>query len=171
VTHDAAAWIRELELAPHPEGGFFRETWRSPETLAGAALPPRFAGARALGTAILYLLPAGEFSRLHRLRADEVWHLYDGGPLHLHLLEPGTGYRRIVLGRDIAGGERLQAVVPHGTWFGAETPAGVAFALAGCTVAPGFDFADFELGSREALLAEFPAQRDWVVRLTAARES
>jgi predicted cupin superfamily sugar epimerase len=170
MSRDAAHWIRVLGLSPHPEGGHYRETWRSPETVAKAALPGRFDGPRALGTAIVYLLPAGETSMLHRLRADEVWHLYDGGPLHLHLLHPDKGHERIVLGRDVERGEVLQAVVPHGTWFGAETPAGTDFALVGCTVAPGFEFTDFELGSRRALLAEFPAQRDWIVRLTAAGE-
>ena len=170
MSRDAAHWIRALGLAVHPEGGYYRELWRSAESVAQAALPPRFDGPRALGTAIVYLLPSGDCSRLHRLRADEVWHLYDGGPLHLHLLHAGGGGEQIALGRDVERGEQLQAVVPHGTWFGAEVAAGAKYALMGCTVAPGFDFADFELGSREALLAEYPAQREWVERLTAAGE-
>jgi predicted cupin superfamily sugar epimerase len=162
----AERWIRALELSPHPEGGFFRETWRASEVAGAAALPGRFAGPRAFGTAILYLLPAGARSRLHRLRADEVWHFHDGGPLHLHLLTPGKGHERIVLGRELERGERVQAVVPHGTWFGAEAPGEPA--LAGCTLAPGFDYSDFELGSRAALLAEFPREREWIERLTDA---
>ncbi len=170
MSRDAAYWIRALGLAPHPEGGFFRETWRATEIVAADALPARFAGARSLGTAIAYLLPGGGRSRLHRLRADEVWHLYEGGPLELHLLVAGGGHERIVLGRDVERGERLQAVVPHGTWFGAEAPAGTPYALVGCTVAPGFEFADFELGSREALLAQYPAARECIERLTAAGE-
>jgi predicted cupin superfamily sugar epimerase len=170
VSPDAARWIEALELLPHPEGGFFRETWRAAETVAREGLPQRFPGARSIGTAIVYLLRAGDHSRLHCLRADEVWHLYDGGPLHLHLFEPGAGYRRLTLGRDLANGESPQWVIPHGTWFGAEPAAGAAFALAGCTVTPGFEYEDFELGEREALLAAFPAHHALVERLTAAKE-
>ena len=163
-------WIDALGLVPHPEGGFFRETWRSPESLEGGALPDRFSGRRSLGTAIVYLLRSGERSRLHRLRADEVWHLYDGGPLHLHVLEPGVGYRRLTLGLDVSRGESPQCHVPHGAWFGAEPDPGATHALAGCTVAPGFDYEDFELGERAALLAAFPAHRALIERLTAAGE-
>ena len=169
MSRDAAYWIEALALAPHPEGGWFRETWRSPETL-DAGLPARFGGGRALATAIVYLLPAGAHSRLHRLRADEVWHLYDGGPLHLHQLAPERGHVRLTLGLDVRRGESPQAIVPHGTWFGAEVADGAAFALAGCTVAPGFSFEDFELGSRATLLAQYPAGRACIERLTAAGE-
>jgi uncharacterized protein len=161
---DADFWSRTLGLAPHPEGGAFRETWRAAESATG--LPGRFGGPRALGTAIHYLLRAGERSRLHRLRADEVWHFYDGGPLQLHLLDPGSGYRRLVLGRDPARGELLQCVVPNGCWFGAEPADGTDFSLVGCTCAPGFEYGDFELGSRGELLARFPEQRALVERLT-----
>lgn len=164
MSRDADFWVRTLGLAPHPEGGFFRETWRSAETAEG--LPARFGGPRALGTSILYLLRAGERSRLHRLRADEVWHFHEGGPLHLHLFGPAEGYRRLALGRDPERGERLQAVVPAGAWFGAEPAEGAAFALVGCTCAPGFEYGDFELGTREDLLARFPADRALVEHLT-----
>lgn len=164
MNRDADFWVRTLGLAPHPEGGCFRETWRSAETAEG--LPERFGGPRSLGTSILYLLRAGEHSRLHRLRADEVWHFHDGGPLHLHLLEPATGYRRLTLGRDPERGERWQAVVPAGSWFGAEPAEGAPFSLAGCTCAPGFEYGDFDLGVRRELLARFPAERALVERLT-----
>ena len=167
MSTDAARWIEALDLAPHPEGGYFRETWRAPERLEAAALPARFGGARCLGTAIVYLLRAGEHSRLHRLHADEVWHLYAGGPLALHLLEPGGGYRRLVLGTDAAAGQRPQWNVPHGCWFGAEPVEGAAFALVGCTVSPGFEYADFELGARAPLAASHPAQRALIERLTS----
>lgn len=167
---DAEHWIRAFDLVPHPEGGHFRETWRSAERLAAAALPPRFGGARSIGTAIVYLLRGGEHSRLHRLQADEVWHFYDGGPLLLHLLEPGGVHRRIVLGRDVAAGQWPQALVPGGAWFGAEVEPGTPFALVGCTVAPGFEFVDFEMGDREALRAGWPAHHDLVDRLTAGVE-
>lgn len=170
MSADAAAWIDALGLAPHPEGGFFRETWRAGEAVQRAGLPARFGAPRALGTAIVYLLREGDHSRLHRLHADEVWHLYDGGPLHLHVLDGAAGYRRLVLGRDVTRGESPQCVVPHGAWFGAEPAAGARFVLAGCTVTPGFEYEDFELGERDALLAAFPAHRALVERLTAAKE-
>lgn len=129
-------------------------------------MPPRFAGSRATGTAIVFLLRAGECSRIHRLRADEMWHFYEGGPLLLHLLHDGGALESIRLGRALERGERLQAVVPHGVWFGAEPAPGSPFALAGCTVAPGFEYEDFELGRRDRLLADFPAQRTLIERLT-----
>lgn len=160
----AEAWVRALGLEPHPEGGRFRETYRAAETATG--LPPRFSGPRSLATAILYLLRAGERSRLHRLRADEVWHFHDGGPLHLHVFAPGEGYRRRTLGRDPALDQALQCVVPAGCWFGAEPDEGVEFALVGCTCAPGFEYRDLELGDRAALLADFPGQRELIERLT-----
>jgi len=161
---DADEWSRLLRLEPHPEGGSFRETWRSNESATG--LPERFTGPRALGTAILYLLRAGERSRFHRLRADEVWLFHDGGPLQLHLLSTGAGYRRLTLGRDPARGESLQCVVPGGTWFAAELAEGAGFALVGCTCSPGFEYGDFELGTREELSARFPEERALVERLT-----
>ena len=170
MSEDAEHWIAALGLQPHPEGGFFRETWRAPEGVAHDGLPHRFPGSRSLGTAIIYLLRAGDHSRFHRLRADEVWHLYDGGPLHLHVLEPGAGDRRLALGRDVGRGESPQCVVPHGAWFGAEPAEGTTFTLAGCTVTPGFEYEDFELGERAALLAAFPAHHALVERLTAAKE-
>ena len=161
---DAEYWIRALALEPHPEGGYFRETYRSAERILPAALPARYTGERSVSTAIHYLLRPGDRSRLHRLRADEVWHLYDGGPLTLHLFHPDGRYGPLVLGRDRIRGESLQQVVPHGTWFGAEASA--EYALVGCTVAPGFDYEDFELGDRESLLEQYPQHRELVLRLT-----
>lgn len=165
MSAQAEHWIRTLALAPHPEGGYFRESHRSPETLPLAALPPGFTGDRSISTAIYYLLRPGDRSRLHRLRADEVWHLYDGGPLTLHLLHRDGRYDPKLLGRDPTLGQAFQQVVPHGVWFGAE--ATDDFALVGCTVAPGFSFEDFELGAREALLAQYPQHRELVLRLTS----
>ncbi len=165
MSRTARDWIRALDLAPHPEGGWFRETWRSAESVAGDALPGRFAGARALGTAIYYLLEAGEFSRFHRLEADELWHLYDGGPLELHLLIEGR-HEMLRLGLDLERGESPQHRVPHGVWFAAMPARGAEFALAGCTVTPGFDFADWRLGPRHHLLEAFPGARDVIERFT-----
>lgn len=146
---DAEAVVRRLGLMPHPEGGFYRETFRSPLTLD---LPD--GRRRAASTAIHYLLPAGARSTWHRLASDEVWHHYGGGALHLHLL--GTGTRRLDRSEP-------QAVVPAGVWQAAE-PEGEAV-LCGCTVAPGFDFADFELGREETLVAAYPDQGALIRRL------
>ncbi|MEW5852325.1 MAG: cupin domain-containing protein [Myxococcota bacterium] len=158
---DAAALVQALDLQPHPEGGFFREVYRAPLTLHG--LP--HGGPRAAHTAIYFLLPAGTFSALHRVASDEVWHHYDGNPVVLHLLRDDGEYSRVRLGRSIRDGERPQHVVPAGTWQAA-VPDGERYALCGCTVAPGFEFADFAMPSREELLARFPKHADVVRNLT-----
>jgi predicted cupin superfamily sugar epimerase len=163
---DARGWIDALGLTPHPEGGWFRETYRSAESIAH--LPARFDGPRACSTAIYFLLARGERSALHRLRSDELWHAYDGGPLVVTVLHDDGRLEEHRLGLDVARGESPQVVVPAGRWFGARLADGAAYALVGCTVAPGFDFADFELASRRALTARFPQHRDAVERLTEA---
>ncbi len=165
MSRSARDWIHALALEPHPEGGWFHESWRSRESMPAAALPARFGGDRSLGTAIYYLLEAGEASRFHRLAADETWHLYDGGPLELHLLDE-RGHRVVRLGLDPERGERPQACVPHDTWFAATPADGATFALAGCTVTPGFEFADWRLGARRHLIEAYPAQRDVIERFT-----
>jgi len=166
AAESAAYWIERLQLAPHPEGGYFRETYRSPELVAPGALTERFPGARAFSTAIYFLLPSNEVSRLHRLRSDELWHFYAGGALVIAILQPGVAAREIVLGRELEQGETLQAVVPAGAWFGARVRDPGSFTLAGCTVAPGFDYADFELADRATLLRQFPDQAALITRLT-----
>jgi len=163
----ARRWIAALGLAPHPEGGFYRETYRAAGRIGKAGLPARYGGPRAYATLIYFLLRRGDVSRLHRLRSDEIWHFYAGGRLTLHLIDPRGRYRRIRLGPNPGRGERFQAVVPAGTWFGATVDAPAAYALVGCTVAPGFEFADFELGGRAGLLRRFPAHRRIIERLTA----
>nr|WP_298686527.1 cupin domain-containing protein [uncultured Dongia sp.] len=158
--------VTRLKLAPHPEGGFYRETYRATETLPNAGLPSRFHGNRAQSTAIYYLLRAGDRSKLHRIKSDEVWHFYDGDPLVIVAIAPNGQLTETTLGRDFASGQIPQHVVPAGHWFGAIPAKGSAFSLTGCTVAPGFDFADFELAQRDRLLAEFRQHRAWIERLT-----
>ena len=158
--------VETLRLAPHPEGGFFRETYRAPLQLAGQALAPTFSGARDAATAIYYLLAAGDRSRFHRIRSDEVWHFYLGDPLQvIELTEAGTA-QVTTLGIDFAAGQAPQHVVPAGRWFGACPAPGSSFSLVGCTVAPGFDFADFEMATADALTKAFPQAQDWIMRLT-----
>jgi predicted cupin superfamily sugar epimerase len=164
---DAQAIVDALSLSPHPEGGFFRETFRSAEQLPAV----RGGGARAASTAIYFLLPAGAFSAFHVVSSDEAWHWYDGDPLELHVVSPAGEHAVHRLGRDLAKGERPQHVVPAGH-LQAAAPLAPAnehargFALCGCTVAPGFDFEDFAMPDRAALLARFPALAAVIERFT-----
>ncbi len=162
--HDAPFWIETLGLVRHPEGGWFRETYRSGETIPAPALPERFPGARCFATAILFLLPRGEISALHRIQSDEIWHFHEGTPLTVHILYPDGRWEEMLLGRDPSRGERFQGVVPAGCWFGAE-PRG-DFSLVGCTVAPGFDFADFRMADRRELACRYPQHAALIRRLT-----
>ena len=156
-----------LDLRPHSaEGGYFAETYRSDETLPPVGLPERYSGARAFGTAIYYLLTPDSFSAMHRLRSDEVFHFYMGDPVEMLRLSPdGTG-DGLMLGTDLATGMRPQAIVPRGVWQGLRLVPGGRYALLGTTVAPGFDFADFEIAERGILLEEYPAFDEMIVALT-----
>lgn len=160
----AEEWAKALELLPHPEGGWYRETWRSSETIPHEALPPGFGGARSAGTCIYFLLRGGFPSRLHRIASDEIWHWYQGAPLSVHVLGDDGNCQELLLGPDPSAGQSFQAIVAAGAWFGAESRGD--WTLCGCTVSPGFDFADFELGDRNALSTRFPGQRDLIERLT-----
>lgn len=161
MNDDARAVVQALGLTPHPEGGYYRETFRAALALAAPQ------GTRAAATAIYFLLPAGSFSALHRVRSDETWHHYDGDPVELYTIRDDGAAQVVRLGNDLARGDRPQVVVPAGMWQAA-VPVGDRFALCGCTVAPGFDFADFEMPSRAELVARFPESRELVERLTRA---
>lgn len=139
MIRDASYWIDALRLDRHPEGGYYRETYR-----AGSGAVAGDGKQKSFSTAIYYLLPSDDVSRLHRLRSDELFHFYLGSPLTVHVLDESDGYRRIALGREPDEGQVLQAAVSAGVWFGATVERPGAFALVGCTVAPGFEFADFE---------------------------
>jgi uncharacterized protein len=175
----AKYWIEKLQLVAHPEGGYFRQTYISEVKIAHEALPARFGGARAASTAIYFLLQGADFSAFHRLRSDELWHFYAGASLVVHVIGPDGNYSSLLLGSDADRGEVFQAVVKAGWWFAseivgnshprAENAGKVAqplWALVGCTVAPGFDFEDFEIGSREELVRKFPQHRGLIERLT-----
>ena len=149
---DAQRWIDRLHLEPHPEGGFYRQTYRASLTLPNSALPG-YTGDRAASTAIYFLLAGDQFSAFHRLRSDELWHFYAGSSLVVHVIEPGGNYRQLLLGSNYAADEQFQAVVPAGCWFGSSLRQPDTFALVGCTVAPAFDFADFEMAKRDELAA------------------
>ena len=162
----AQYWIDRLNLIAHPEGGYYRETYRSQLSIAREALPPQFTGSRLVSTAIYFLLDGKNFSSFHRLRSDELWHFYSGSPITVHVIEPDGGYSEIQLGDDPDAGAVLQAVVKAGRWFASRVRDPRSFALAGCTVAPGFDFADFELGKRAELVRLYPQHRNLIESLT-----
>jgi predicted cupin superfamily sugar epimerase len=162
----ARYWIERLQLEAHPEGGYFRQTYRSDLVIAREALPAGFTGARSASTAICFLLEGKNFSAFHRLRSDEVWHFYVGSPLVVDVIAPSGARSAILLGNDLEAGQVPQAVVPAGCWFASHVADWKSFAVVGCTVAPGFDFEDFEMGKQAELVAKYPQHRDVIERLT-----
>jgi predicted cupin superfamily sugar epimerase len=165
---EAARWIARLDLRPHPEGGYYRETYRAAESIARDALPSRYDGPRAFATAVYFLLPSGEISALHRLRSDELWFFHRGSPLRVVTLDDDGTLDEQLLGLDGDGDARFQATVAAGRWFGASVDGPDSFALVSCVVAPGFEFADFELADRATLVARHPRHAAVITRLTRA---
>ena len=164
--NNARRWIEKLRLEAHPEGGYFRQTYRSEVMIAREALPAGFGGARAASTAIYFLLEGENFSAFHRLRSDEVWHFYAGSPLVVEVIDPVGARSTILLGEDPDVGQAFQAVVRAGCWFASHVADWKGWSLVGCTVAPGFDFDDFETARREELVRQFPQHRELIERLT-----
>ena len=162
----AKFWIEKLQLKPHPEGGYFREVYRSEGIIPQLSLPLRYNGGRSYSTAIYYLLESGDFSSLHRLDSDEQWFHLDGSVLTIHSFDADGKYRKHLIGKDIEQGESLYAVVSHGCWFGAAVGKPNSFALVGCIVAPGFDFEDFELAKRDELVSKYPQYKEIIQKLT-----
>jgi predicted cupin superfamily sugar epimerase len=161
---DAQYWINHLDLSPHPEGGYYRATYKSDLTIARSALPSSYQGDRSASTAIYFLLDEGNFSAFHRIASDEVWHFYAGSSLVVYVIDPEGNYSELHLGVD--SDEVFQAVVKAGCWFASRVRDAAGFALVGCTVAPGFDFADFELGVRGELIRTYPAYQKLIEELT-----
>lgn len=160
----ADEWIAALSLLPHPEGGYYKELYRSTGTIAADALPAAFAGARSYVTSIYFLLKSGECSHYHRLRSDELWYFHTGSSLTISVIGPDGALTRHRLGAG--AGDALQFTVPAGCWFGAEVDAADSYSLISCAVAPGFDFADFELGNRTELLRRYPDHAASIETLT-----
>ncbi len=163
---NAGYWIKNLCLSKHPEGGYFRETYAAGDKIDPCCLKKGYDGSRPVSTAIYFLLPGNEFSAFHKLRSDEIWHHYDGGSLVIHMLDRNGEYRKAVLGLDYADGEEPQIPVPAGVWFAAHVKHKDSFTLAGCTVSPGFDFKDFEMGRRAELVKEYPEHKQLILQLT-----
>lgn len=162
-------YIDQLGLTRHIEGGAFREHYRAPMVLPRSALSQAHQGDRNAGTAIYFLLQHGEFSAFHLLASDEVLHFYDGDPLHIYEIDAQGRMKVQTLGRDLARGERFAAVVPGGSWFALRCEVEGGFSLIGCTVAPGFDFADFKLDDRAMLVARFPQHAGLIREMTFDR--
>ena len=165
MTSIAQSYIQALQMQPHPEGGFFRESYRSEQTMQAPA-PGGGSVQRNVCTAIYFLLEAGNFSAFHRIKSDEIWHFYAGQALEVLELLPDGELCCTRLGSDILRGEIPQYVVPADTWFASRVADGGTFSLVGCTVAPGFDFADFQLARRQELLEIFPQHRQIITELT-----
>lgn len=154
--------IEQYQLQPHPEGGYYKRTYASDELMNAAALPERFAGDRYFSTAIYFLLEGKQFSAFHRIQSDELWHFYTGTGLHIYVIHPDGGTELLKLGNDISNGYSFQHVVKAGCWFASKPVTENGFVFVGCTVAPGFDFADFEMAEKQELLNLFPQHEEWI---------
>ena len=160
--------VRKLNLNPHPEGGYFRETYRSSDVLPEDVLDNNIQGPRNTSTGIYYLLESDDFSALHKINQDEMWHFYLGDAIALSMISEHGKLSTVTIGSNILKGELLQFVVPKNYWFGARILKENSFALLGCTVAPGFDFKDFTLGNRHDLINQFPEHKTIITALTRA---
>lgn len=163
---NADHFIDKLNLKAHPEGGYYRQTYCSDILINKALLPKGYSGGRPCLTAIYFLLKGDDFSALHRLKSDELWHYYAGSSLTIWVIHPKGELEKIILGTDIHAGETCQAIIPGGCWFGAAVNDTASFSLVGCTVSPGFHFDDFELGERAFLVQTYPEHKDIIHALT-----
>ena len=158
--------IEKLELQAHPEGGYFKEIYRSGEVIQDAYLPERYKGNRSFSTSIYFLLDQEDKSHFHRILSDEIWHFYSGSPILIHCIDNDGQYRIYRLGNNLEKEELPQIIISRTTWFAAEVENKNDYALIGCTVAPGFEFMDFELGSEENLKELFPQHADLIKKFT-----
>jgi predicted cupin superfamily sugar epimerase len=162
----AEYWIEKLKLQKHPEGGWFKEVYKSDEKVLKDHLHKRFAGDRHHSTSIYFLLSGNEFSAFHRIKSDELWHFYEGSATTIHMIDENGKYSKAVVGNKPDTDEAFQVVVGHGVWFASELNDKNSYALVGCTVAPGFDYADFEMGERNTLIKMFPLHKELITMLT-----
>lgn len=158
--------VAQLQLQPHPEGGFFRETYRSTEVIPNSQLGSNYDGDRNVSTAIYFLLTSDNFSAFHRINQDEFWHFYTGSPIVLHVIDLAGNHTKTVIGIDLENGQVPQAVVKGGCWFAAHVLEPDNFSLLGCTVAPGFDFRDFILADRKELISAYPQHEELIAAFT-----
>jgi predicted cupin superfamily sugar epimerase len=155
--------IQQFNLQPHPEGGWYKETYKSSEYISQAALPKRFHNERAFSTAIYFLLEQDNFSAFHRIKSDECWHFYAGDPLEIYIIQEHGGITIIHLGNQITKGQLFQYVVPANCWFASRPAPKSEFCFMGCTVAPGFDFSDFELADAK-IMSNLYSQHNSIIK-------
>jgi hypothetical protein len=158
--------VNKLNLEPHPEGGYFKEVYRSSDIITQKALPEGFLGDRTIATAIYFLIEKNNFSALHKIKSDETWHFYYGDALEVIEIDENGVLKYTAIGNNLLAGETFQYTVKANTWFGSRVKIGGKFSLVGCTVAPGFDFNDFELGKKEDLLKLYPQHQKVIVEMT-----
>jgi predicted cupin superfamily sugar epimerase len=169
----AQYWINHLNLQPHPEGGYYKEVFRSKEVVLRTNSVDFSARAATFGanpniakqacTSIHYLLEGEDFSGFHRLASDELWYFHKGEPLHIHVINDQGTHTTIELSDSPTG--NLQAVIPPNTWFAAEIPSHRGFSLVSCAVAPGFDFAEFEMAKKKQLIEQYSEHKALLERL------
>jgi predicted cupin superfamily sugar epimerase len=157
--------INQYDLQPHPEGGWYKQTYKSTEQIATDSLPERFKGDRAFSTAIYFLLEQGNFSAFHRIKSDECWHFYAGDPLFIYIIEENGELKIISLGNDFEKGQSFQYVVPANCWFASQPAPKSEYCFVGCTVSPGFEFEDFELANATELSAIYPKHKKIIEQL------
>lgn len=157
--------ITKYGLQPHPEGGWYVQTYKSPEMIPASALPERFVGSRSFSTAIYFLLEQGNFSAFHRIKSDECWHFYSGGALEIFIIQENGRMQTVTLGSGSDEGHLFQFVVPANCWFASRPAPGSHYCFVGCTVSPGFDFADFELAYAADLIQEYPQHVELIKKL------
>ncbi len=158
--------IKKLKLIKHPEGGYFREVYRSNEKIYKACLPERFNDSRDFSTSIYYLLKSGDISAFHRIKSDELWHFYSGTSLFIHMINKQNKIKTITLGNNPDKDELFQFTVPENTWFAANVKSANSYSLVGCTVSPGFDYNDFEIGIRDELIKLYPKLEEYIIKFT-----
>lgn len=156
--------IKHFNLKPHPEGGYYREIYRSDEIIK--SLPERYNGNRSISTSIYFLLKGQQVSKLHKLKSDEIWHFYEGSSVKIYTLSDKGDLTEIILGRNISEGEVFQVIIKREHWFCAEAIDKNSFSFVGCTVAPGFNFDDFSLAEKEILLQKFPEHKFLIKHFT-----
>lgn len=158
--------IEQLRLMPHPEGGYFKEIYRSKEFIGKESLPIRFESARTLSTSIYYMLTENDISLFHKIQSDEIWHFYKGTTIIIHQISSDGIYTEFKLGSNLGAGELPQIIIKNNNWFAAEVKDKNSFGLVGCTVSPGFDFKDFELAERYTLIEKFPEHEKLIKKFT-----
>jgi uncharacterized protein len=164
MINDAGQFIEYFNLIPHPEGGYYRDTYQSTEFIQEECLPLRFSGVRHYSTAIYYLLKGDQFSAFHRLLSDELWHFYSGSPLNVYVIDNLGNFELVTLGNNVINGEVFQGLVKSGNWIAAQPVQPGSFSFVGCTVSPGFDFNDIEFGDPETLSRDFPQHEELIRR-------